>query len=626
MNTVAPTNPAPPPRPQVPVLYQWFGGAAAVALAALLGGAGLSGLLAGHGFATPAPLFAILRDWWNHPGDPAAAWSRDPRPGPAWLVYTLVVLIAAALLAAWWRCALVWSARQKRRNSGSNGLASTRDVAGILGERGAKDRAIKLRASMAGQKAKDVDARELVMTLGHNVIDGAPIAIGPRDSLLAFGPSGSGKTWRMAVKPVLYAPGFVLTTTTKGDLLRATCLQRMRKGRVEVFDPEQITAWPSKTRWSLIAGSEDADTATRRTEGMVSARPMGGGNSDAARFYAGRATTVIQCYLHAAALDGRRMSDVRRWSGMTRNGDVLKILERHRPDWAADFAQVTHSGDPKTDANTMATVADILKPLASPKLMAAVDAPAAESLDLNELISGPNTLYLISEGAAQSMAPFVSALATEVHYLAKKRAMRMPDDRLDPPIRMILDEVANVAPIPHLASMLTDSGGRGITIWAFAHGLNQLRDRFGDTQARQIIDSVSARMILPGLMSHELLDDTSKLLGMVETWRPVPGGGDQWRDQPHERRAQSPEAIRTMPEDQALLVYRNQPGVRITIRAWFDGDAEQAALVEPSMAYYNKAVADGKLPPVLAEPVFDPSTASEVPANWVMDLTKGWRR
>lgn len=612
-----------PSRPKVPVLYWAMGGIGTVACTSLFGGAALSGLLSGHGMAWPGNIVATLTRWTDNFGDPAAAWNHDPRPGPAWLVYGLAAVIASAMLALWWWAAVVWGARQMRRRAPRDGLARTSDVAGLLGRDGAKQHGQRLRPSLAGTKLNKIDDDELVMTLGTNVADGEPIAIRPNDSLLILGGSGQGKTHRTGIKPVLSAPGFVLSTSTKADVLRATCLHRQNKGDVAVFDPEDLApGWPNKARWSPLAGSEDPDTAIRRAGAIVSGRSGGGdADSEASRFYSSRATTLIKSYLHAAAVDGRRMSDVRRWSGVSKNREVIQILERHRPDWAAEFAQATEGGDPKTLANIMATVAGILAPLGSPKLMAAVDVDADESLNLEYLIGGSNSLYLLSEGQSESMAPYIAAMVTEVHYLAKRTADRMPDQRLDPFMRMVLDEVANIAAVKNLGGMLTDSGGRGIQMVLYVHGKNQLVNRFGTAAAHQIFESISGRLVIPGLMSQELLEDTSKLLGTVQSWRTVPGTGDQWRDQPIERPVMSPEAIRTMPEDQALLVYRNQPGVLLHIPAWWeDGDRTTGEVVRASQAHYDKIIAAGQIIDTGA-PEYDTHHGVEV-----LDLTKGWRR
>ena len=589
--TTQPTGPHPP---RVPLLYWILAGIAGIVVTSLLGGALLSGLVTGDGWAWPDSVIRTFAAWWRTPGDPAAAWTTDPRPGPAWLVYTFAAMIAVAECALWFWCAVQWGGR----NRYTGGLARTRDVAGILDEAGAKEAALKLRPSLKGTKARRIPADELVATLGTNVADGKPIAILPRDSLAVFGGSGQGKSWRVAVRLILSAPGFAVVTSTKSDLLKATYWTRRRKGRIAVFDPEDITGWPERVRWSVIAGCDDPDTAKRRAAGLVAARPLGKGEGgDASAFYAGRAATVLRCYLYAAAVAGKTLVDVRRWSKQTRCVEVSAILDRHLPDWGRDFQQVTASGDPKTDGNTMSTVASILEPLSSPNLMAAVDVSATDSLDLAEFVSGPNTLYLASEGDAESVAPFVAAMANEIHHLARHMSNRAPGGRLDPPMRLVLDEVANVAPIPNLPAKMTDSGGRAIQLIVFIHNMDQLRKRFGEVDAAQLVKSASARLILPGLLAHDVLEDVSRLLGEQEAWRTVETGRHDWRSQPYDRRIMRPEEIRQMVEGHALLLYRNQPGLKLRLRAHWEDD-KQARVVEPSMAYCEHAIASGRLPAI----------------------------
>lgn len=65
-----------------------------------------------------------------------------------------------------------------------------------------------------------------------------------RDGVIVHGPTGAGKTWRVAWQRVIDAPGFVLATTTKADLVAATLTERAACGRVAVFDPEHLTGWP----------------------------------------------------------------------------------------------------------------------------------------------------------------------------------------------------------------------------------------------------------------------------------------------------------------------------------------------------------------------------------------------
>ncbi|MEV6276661.1 hypothetical protein [Nocardia sp. NPDC051832] len=105
--------------------------AATTIAAGICGGGALSGLLAGHGLvvAGPGNLVPILIRLIADPGSPAAAWPGDPRPGPAWLTWLCIGIVAAV----WCSTAVILSDLvdkrwRKRRRPGLAGAADLRRV------------------------------------------------------------------------------------------------------------------------------------------------------------------------------------------------------------------------------------------------------------------------------------------------------------------------------------------------------------------------------------------------------------------------------------------------------------------------------------------------------------------
>ena len=67
---------------------------------------------------------------------------------------------------------------------------------------------------------------------------------------------------------------------------------------------------------------------------------------------------------------------------------------------------------------------------------------------------------LITDDQAQTnVAPLTTMLLGEVIDAAKHHAARSRTGRLDPPLRVVGDELANVAPLPKLPGLLSDSRG-----------------------------------------------------------------------------------------------------------------------------------------------------------------------
>src|ERR1700679_1169814 len=71
-----------------------------------------------------------------------------------------------------------------------------------------------------------------VGTDGHRLIWG-----GAQQAMLVLGPPRSGKTSTLVVPNVLAAPGPVLVTSTKPDVLQATLASRAQMGRCWLLDP-----------------------------------------------------------------------------------------------------------------------------------------------------------------------------------------------------------------------------------------------------------------------------------------------------------------------------------------------------------------------------------------------------
>ncbi|MFB8279547.1 hypothetical protein [Nocardia colli] len=97
-------------------------------VAGVVGGGAVSAMLAGHGIGLPAleQLVPTLLRLARHPADPAAAWPGDPRPGPAWLSWICIIVVAVL----WCALAVIASDEvdRRRRHRDRPGLATTADL------------------------------------------------------------------------------------------------------------------------------------------------------------------------------------------------------------------------------------------------------------------------------------------------------------------------------------------------------------------------------------------------------------------------------------------------------------------------------------------------------------------
>lgn len=578
-------------RPPVRVLPYWIGPVATIlggVIVGVLGGGIVAGLVSGYGPALPpGGLFGIgvtAKSLFTTPGEPGQAWAGGNSLGGPVVVWGSIIAVLVVYCIGVGLASAAWSRHQMQRRHGQDGFADKAE----LRRRGLTEPL----ARKAGLASRPILSQALGKVSRRNVpTEALAVRVGElyrardtdvwaqfRDGALIEGPTGSGKTWRIAWHRVVDSPGFVLATTTKPDLLWSTLAARARVGQVFVFDPEGISAWPDKLRWSIIAGCDDPDTALRRAEALVNAMPIDDAKNGA--YFTAKATVLMRCYLYAAARLGESIRTVRVWASSRNVPAVRNVLADELPDWSKELEQ-TLGSQADSSEDIIGATSRLLEPLASPSLLDAVDVPADESADLRSIItSGSNSLYLLSEGTSGSVAPFVAALAAEVYHLAKEHALLQPQQRLDPPALFVLDEVNNVAPIPNLVDHVTDSAGRGLCLWMFAHSESQNRDRWGQIGGRRLTTESPIRVILPGLADDQELASLSRLIGDREQYHSP-------RMAPQRVPIMPAADIRQMPADMALVIYRGARPALVRLPTVWDVPDLKAAVIE-SKDYYDQ--------------------------------------
>ncbi|MEU3650982.1 TraM recognition domain-containing protein [Lentzea sp. NPDC034063] len=613
------------PRPLYGVFYPLLGAALATTLLAGLVGAALSGWLVGHGWAWPPPrlLPSTIIGWATHLSDPAAGWPTDPRPGPAVLTYGAVLVVLAAELALWMRV-FAWRNRiYRRRAELRSGLADRHTVQERLGATAVTKDAPRLRPSLANFLDISADDAGALFARWPGTAEG--IYGTHEDSKLVVAPVRMGKTARQAVSDVLRAPGALVATSTRFDLIELTIMERAKRGLVWVFDPEDRVPWPDKLRWNPIRGCDDFDVALRRAVAICSARPLE--DTKNGGYFSGKSEGVLAAMLHAAALSGSDLSTLWLWttSQSYRPAQILETDDRAAPAIADGLRNLLDSLKSTSDTSgaggIYSTLELLLRPLTSPTIMRALTPqPGDQQFDIDAFIrSGRDTLYMVSRGKKNSAAPMVNALMVEVLHRAdilsqrptaeQLRAPAYGDLRLDPPLRIVMDEAANITPVDDLSSRLADSGGRGIQVYVYVQNFSQLRQRWGIEEATEIWDCASIKLVLGGLSNSKDLLALSDLLPERIIDQTSVSTGSAARDQvtvsPWRQRALTIDEIRELRDGEGLLFYRNLRAAKVDLPGWWE-TPDLADLVTQSRAEVRK---------VLAASLSGRASASETPAD-----------
>jgi type IV secretion system protein VirD4 len=408
--------------------------------------------------------------------------------------------------------------------------------------------------------------RRLARPAEHSVLAGrAHYGLGLRvpvqESITITAPPRAGKTGMLA-DLVLRFCGPAVATSVKSDIYELTSGVRAQRGPVAVFNPQQVSDLPSTFAWSPVAGCRDPEVAARRAEAFTGAISVKGTEQE--DFWAQQASEFFRAALMAADLAGGDMRLVGRWLMGTAEDAETILVRAGQDQWATSLAQLRSPAE-RTISTIRLLHNKALSFLGNPALAAAVLPQPGQGFDIADFLAASGTLYLIAEAQTEEapVAPLMACFLNEVHYTAKIAGSRMPGRRLDPPLLMALDEIANIAPI-NIPNFMADSGGRGIQLAIVSHGLGQLRDRWGEQGAQIISDTAGCKVFLPGISDTALLKAASELCGQTA-----------FREKGHDHYTRhdicAPAMLRELPDGWALLVRGGRAPVLAKLpRAWAD--------------------------------------------------------
>lgn len=305
----------------------------------------------------------------------------------------------------------------------------------------------------------------------------------PRTAPYAHVRYGDPRTRRpAAVQAIQDAEGPALVVTSDPTVWAETKDARAKLGPVLVYDPGHLCDTPARLHWSPTTGCEDADTAGARAAALLApVRPLA--RLDAAM--ADTAQTLLRCWLHAAAVDSRPFRQVHRWAQGGNAHEAVRLLRTH-PKAASGLAGLLESAltahpERRDIAQQLTTRA--LTSLSSVHIREACTPNRADSLALDSFAAEGGTLYVVGEPIEDPRTrpgamPLLTALASSVVEHGRRMAARSSAGRLDPPMTLVLDDVAAVAPLPALPDLLAEGDERGLPALVLLRSREQGRDRW----------------------------------------------------------------------------------------------------------------------------------------------------
>lgn len=537
-------------------------------------------------------------------------WIHTPWPaGGAWL------LAAGVLLLTWtgWRTATRFTGstatldRWSRHGHRHDGMASTGDLVRVASAWAMHRRAAVLRPSLATEswwRRWSTPAREYATRVAR--VGWLGIWSPAEDVTLRLGGPRTGKTGELACR-IIDAPGAVVATSTRTDLIALTGALRTRRGPVHVFNPSGLGGLASTVKFSPLLGCRSPRVAADRAADLVAASgnsgTSGGGDRE---WWAGQARDVLAVLLHAAALVDETMHTVAHWVAAPADAQphVLRALDRS-PQAAA--MRETAIGFFQTNDRTQTSITTSIRPalgwLADDTAAGCAEGGPGDMLDVEQFLTERGTLYLL--GAEDAIvAPLVASLTAEIARTARRVAGEA-GGRLDPPLTLALDEAALICPVP-LDRWTADMGGRNITIHIGAQSRAQLRQRWGTDGAAAILNNAATILVFGGMRDPDDLNTFSALSGERDdvTYNRDPHGtitGSTTRRVP----VLTPAQLANLPARRVMVIRRGAPvSIGRVQMAWQRRTVRRANRHQPLTVPRQTRYADtGPLTPPGGEPV-----------------------
>ena len=296
-----------------------------------------------------------------------------------------------------------------------------------------------------------------------------------------------------------------------------------------------------------------------------------GGLQDSDFWYA-VAQKLLAPLLFAASRSGAGMADVIRWVDLQDEQEPLQALHQTREIEALQAFAASINREERTRSSAYTTAETVLAAFADPGVLATTTRQPA--IDPDRLLDGgSHTLYICGPLHEQArLRPLFTALIEQTVARIYDRANRTAS-RLAKPLLLVIDEAANIAPLPDLAQIASTARGVGIQLVTVWQDFAQIQARYG-TFAQTVINNHRAKVVLAGISDTPTLDYISRLIGdetVTEESRSRNPDGKTSITQTTRHRPLAPASdLRRADTGTGVLVYGNFHPAQLKLRPWYN--------------------------------------------------------
>jgi type IV secretory pathway TraG/TraD family ATPase VirD4 len=401
-----------------------------------------------------------------------------------------------------------------------------------------------------------------------------------------------GKSTSLVIPAILAAPGAVVTTSNKRDVLDATRDLRADAGPVWVFDPQAVARESAAWWWNPLSYVTD-DTRAAKLAGYFAAGSRAA-NAKTDAFFDSAGQNLLAGLLLAAAVAGRPIRDVFTWLTDPTEEEPVQLLRAGGYPVIADAVLGVIQSTDKLRGSVYSTGQEMAACLKNTAVTDWINSRSAidvrPQFDPNAFVTSPGTLYSLSKEGAGTAGPLVTALTAATLEAATDLADASAGGRLAAPLIAILDEAANVCRWRDLPDLYSHFGSRGIPIMSVFQSWSQGVAVFGREGMLKLWSASNVFLYLGSVKENDFLQNLAELIGEYDretTSASINRGVRSTSTALRREKILTVDELGAMPRGRAIMLATGTRAALLRTVPWYAGPKDQVVRIHASIAAHD---------------------------------------